>query len=224
MLDALIALFQHDLRLGWRRRSDLIAPLGFFIIASSLFPLATETKPDYLESLAPGMIWVLNLLAMMISLDRIFSADEEDGWLTKALLAPWPPSLLVLVRAFSHWILTGLPLLFVTPLIGLMLALSWATMPILMLSLIIGGIGLSLLGTLGTCFTLGSRRASLLAGLIILPLAIPLLIFGVGAVKLSQLGQSPYPALLMEAGLVIGLCVLAPWLGGLGLRYFTHHG
>jgi heme exporter protein B len=208
----------RDLILAWRRRSDVLATLFFFIIVVSLFPLGIGPEPAMLRTIAPGVVWVAALLASMLSLGRIFGNDFQDGTLEQLLLTPQPAYLVVLGKVLAHWLISELPLVMVAPVLGLQFGLSENSLVIVVLSLLLGTPVLSLIGSIGAALTLGLRAANVLVALLVLPLYIPVLIFGTGAIEASVSNTSTQPwLLLMVASLVLAF-VFAPWATSAALR------
>ena len=178
----------RDLRVAWRRRSDTLASLFFFVMVASLFPLGVGPEPELLRTMAPGVLWVAALLASMLSLGRLFADDHQDGTLEQLLLAATPLPLLVLGKVLAHWLCTGLLLTLVSPVLALQFDLSWDATAVLWLSLLLGTPLLSLVGAMGAALTVGVRGAGVLLTLLVLPLVTPVLIFGAGAVEASHAG------------------------------------
>jgi heme exporter protein B len=192
-------ILMRDITLAMRRRTDVLTTLFFFIIVVSLFPLGVGTEAKTLRILGPGVVWVAALLASMLALERLFAADYEDGTLEQILLTAQPLSLLVLAKVTAHWLLTGLPLVVIAPLVGLQYQLPADALLAMVVSLLIGTPVLSLIGGIGAALTLGLRGGGILLSLLILPLYIPVLVYGAGAVTVSMidLGDAqPYLALL----------------------------
>lgn len=213
-----LAVLKRDLLLSYRRRSDLINPLIFFLMVATLFPLGVSPEPKFLAQLAPGVVWVAALLATLLSMDSVFRSDFEDGTLEQILLSPQPLFVVVLGKVIAHWMLTGLPLTLLSPLLGVMLFLPDGGMGGLMLSLLLGTPTLSLVGAIGAALTVGLRKGGVLISLLVLPLYIPVLIFGTGAVQAAVTGLplDGYLALL-GAMLALGI-VMAPLAIGAALR------
>ena len=218
MNNAWVTVLRRDLLLALRRRSDVATTLFFFLIVSSLFPLGIGPEPAVLSSIAPGVLWVAALLAGMISLTRLFAADFADGSLEQMLLAPQPLALLVTAKIFAHWIVCGLPVVMLAPLIGLQYALPNDALLTLVFSLLLGTPALSLIGAIGAALTLGVRGSGLLVALLVLPLYIPVLIFGAGAVAASQHGMTPQAHLSLLGAISILALVLAPLATAAALR------
>lgn len=204
--------------LAMRRQSDVLITLFFFIIVVSLFPLGVGPEMNILRAIAPGVLWVAALLASMLSLGRLFSIDYMDGTLEQLLIAPSPLFLLVLGKMISHWLVSGLPLVLMAPILGIQYDLSMEALGVLTLSLLIGTPILSLIGAIGAALTLGVRGGGVLVSLLVLPLYIPILIFGAGAVEASAAGLG-YDAhfSLLGAVLLISL-VFSPWAAAASLR------
>ncbi|OIR04645.1 heme exporter protein B [mine drainage metagenome] len=218
MNNAWLTVLKRDLLLALRRRSDVATTLFFFLIVSSLFPLGIGPEPAVLSSIAPGVLWVAALLAGMISLTRLFAADFEDGSLEQMLLAPQPLTLLVTAKVFAHWLVCGLPVVLLAPLIGLQYALPGDALLVLVWALLLGTPALSLIGAIGAALTLGVRGSGLLVALLVLPLYIPVLIFGAGAVAASQNGMSAQAHLSLLAACSLLALVLAPMATAAALK------
>jgi heme exporter protein B len=218
MNGAWMTVLKRDLLLAFRRRSDVATTLFFFLIVSSLFPLGIGPEPAVLSSIAPGVLWVAALLAGMLSLTRLFAADFIDGSLEQMLLAPQPLTLLVTAKVLAHWLVCGLPVVLLAPLIGLQYALPNDALFVLIISLLLGTPALSLIGAIGAALTLGVRGSGLLVALLVLPLYIPVLIFGAGAVAASQHGMSAQAHLSLLAACSLLALVLAPLATAAALR------
>jgi len=213
-----LAMLGRDLRLAYRQGSDVVLALAFFIIAASLFPLGVGPDPAVLAGLAAGVIWVLALLSVMLSLDRLFQADYDDGALELMALSPVPMTLLVLAKSLSHWLTTGVPLLVLAPVIAVMLNMPAEGFLPLIVGLAVGTPTLSLIGAIGAALVLGARRANLLTALLVLPLYIPVLIFGVTAVDAALAGMPIRPHLLLMAAILAAALPLAPWAAAAAIR------
>lgn len=218
---ALIALVQRDLRLAGRRRSEATLPIVFFIVAVGLFPLGVGPEPQVLRQIAPGVVWVCALLAAMLSINSLYATDHADGTLEQMLLCGQPLLAIAAARSLSHWLLTGLPLVLVAPLFGLMFDLSPDGIAALWLGLLLGTPVLSLLGNVGAALTLGLRSGGMLVFLLVLPLAVPVLIFGAGAVGAVEVGLSPRPHFALLGALLLGSGLLAPLASAAALRIST---
>lgn len=212
------AVYQRDLRLAWRRRTEALLPVAFFLVAASLFPLGVGPDPQVLKLIAPGVVWVCALLAAMLSMPPLFAADHADGSLEQLLLAPGAGLAVAVAKAAAHWTISGAPLVVGAPLLGLLLGLPAEELPVLFASLLLGTPILSLLGGVGAALTLGLRSAGMLIVLIVLPLAIPALIFGAGAAAAVDAGQSPSPHLSLLGALLIACLLGAPPATAAALR------
>lgn len=208
----------RDLMLAWRRRADVLSTLFFFVIVVSLFPLGIGPETQLLRSVAPGVVWVAALLASMLALGRLFSNDHQDGTLEQMLLSPQPLYLLVLGKVMAQWVVSEVPLVLIAPLVGVQFGLASDTLLVLFVSLLLGTPVLSLIGSIGAALTLGLRGGGVLIALLILPLYIPVLIFGAGAVDASIMGSSPQANLFLLAALLILSLVFAPWATSAALR------
>jgi len=185
---AFYSLLKRDLLLAFRRRTEMVNPLLFFILVITLFPLGVGNKPQLLQNMAPGLIWVAALLAAMLSLDSIFRSDFEDGSLEQLLLSACPAPLLVLAKVTAHWLVTGVPLIIIAPLLGVLLGLPGQSIGVLMLTLLLGTPVLSLIGAIGVALTVGLRRGGIILSLLVLPLYVPVLIFASNAVEKAVAG------------------------------------
>ncbi len=208
----------RDLTLAWRRRSDVLSTLFFFVIVVSLFPLGIGPEMTLLRSIAPGVVWVAALLASMLSLGRLFANDYQDGTLEQMLLTPQPLYLIVLGKVFAQWLVAEVPLVVIAPLLGLQFGLEPQTLLVLFFSLLLGTPVLSLIGSIGAGLTLGLRGGGVLIALLILPLYIPVLIFGAGAVDASIMGADPAANLYLVAAVLALAAVFAPWAASAALR------
>ena len=217
-MNAFIAIVRRDLLLAARRKSEVFTALFFFMIVVSLFPLGIGPEADMLRKIAPGILWVAALLAAMLSLNRMFAADHQDGTLEQMALSPTPLALLVAGKVLAHWLVSGLPLVFLAPVLGIQFDLSARALGVLMFSLLLGTPLLSLIGAIGAALTLGVRGGGVLLSLLVLPLYVPALIFGAGAVEadISGLGGGGHLALL-GAQLALAL-FFAPWAATAALR------
>lgn len=213
-----MSIFRRDLTVALRRSTDILTPLVFFVIVVSLFPLGVGPEPNMLQSMAPGVLWVAALLATMLSLNQLFANDYADGTLEQLALAPHPLAVLVLAKTIGHWVLTGVPLVLISPLLALQLHMSADAMGALVLSLLLGTPVLSLLGSVGAALTLGLRGGGVLVSLLVLPLYTPVLIFGAGSVAQAAAGMDTEAYLsLLGAFLALALS-LAPWATAAALR------
>ncbi|MBL78718.1 MAG: heme exporter protein CcmB [Nitrosomonadaceae bacterium] len=211
-------VIQRDLLLAMRQRSDILTTLFFFIIVVSLFPLGVGPEMNMLRAMAPGVVWVAALLASMLSLDRMFSSDYLDGTLEQMMLSPQPLFLLVLGKALAHWMVTGVPLVLISPILGFQFDLQIDALIILGISLLLGTPVLSLIGAIGAALTLGLRGGGVLVSLLVLPLYIPVLIFGAGAVEAISAGLNAGAHLSLLGAFLLASIVLAPWATAAALR------
>lgn len=221
-MSALAAIVRRELRLAWRSPGDSLNVLLFFVLTVVLFPFGVGPAAEILERIAVGVIWVMALLACLLSLDRLFRDEYEDGGLDLLILSPAPLELLVLGKILAHWLTTALPLIIVSPLLGLLLQMPPQAFPVLALSLLLGTPTLSLIGAIGAGLTLGARRGGVLVALLILPLYIPILVFGVAAVDAAAQGLSAQPHLLLLGGLLALFLPLAPVATAAALRQALH--
>jgi len=217
-LHAFFVLLKRDLTLAYRHRTELANPLLFFVIVVSLFPLGITPEQKILQTLAPGVIWVAALLAAMLSLDSLFRADFEDGALEQIVLNQHPLSLLVLAKVLAHWLVTGLPLLVLAPLLGVLLFLPGKAMLTLLATLALGTPILSLVGAIGVALTVGLRRGGVLLSLLVLPLYIPVLIFAANAVNSAAASIDVAGQLYFLAALLMLALTLAPLAAAAALR------
>ena len=213
-----LAVVRRDVALALRHGSDAAMVVAFFVIAVTLFPLGVGPEPNILARMAAGVVWATALLAAMLSLDRLFQADFEDGGLETLALAPVPLELAVAAKCLAHWLTTGLPLLATAPLLALLLGLDGAGYGALLAGMALGTPILSLLGAVGAALVLGARRAGALVPLLVLPIAVPVLIFGVGAVEAAIGGLGARPHLLLLAALLVLALPLCPWAAAAALR------
>ena len=212
------ALLRRDLALASRRLADAGMGLAFFALALSLFPFGVGASPDILARIGAGVVWVVALLAVLLTLDRLWLADHEDGSLELLLLAPVPLELLVVVKCLAHWLTTGLILAIASPLMGLLMNLPAAGLWAVPLALLLGTPTLTLIGSIGAALLLGSRRGSVLMALLVLPLYIPVLIFGVAAVEGEMLGLGGTAPLLILAAMFLAALALTPFATAAALR------
>ncbi|MGZ4959970.1 MAG: heme exporter protein CcmB [Methylomonas sp.] len=207
---AFFAIIRRDLLLAFRRRAEMANPLLFFVMVVTLFPLAVGAQPNLLQTMAPGVIWVSALLATLLSLDSLFRSDFEDGSLEQMLLSPHALSILVLGKIVAHWLVTGLPLLLVAPLLALFLGLPQQAMGTLWLTLILATPLLSLIGAIGVALTVGLRRGGMILSLLVLPLYIPVLIFASNAVDRAATGLPVTAQLNILSAMLLAALVLVP--------------
>lgn len=209
---------RRDLRLALRQGSDSLMVVTFFVLTVVLFPFGIGPEAGILERVAPGVLWVTALLASMLSLDRLFQADYEDGSLELLVLTPTSLMVVVLAKVLAHWLTTGLPLLVAAPLLAVLLHMNGDGFGVLMATMLIGTPVLSLIGAIGAALVLGARRGGVLVSLLILPLYVPVLIFGVGAIDAAVLGLSAQPHVLILGAMLAACLPLAPWATAAALR------
>ena len=218
LIHAFQAVIKRDIRLAIRQPSEIAQPVVFFVIVVSVFPFGVGSNPDQLTAIGPGIVWVGALLATLLALDNLFRSDFDDGSLEQLILSEHPLSVLILGKILVHWCVTGLPLIIVTPLLGVLLGLDTPTLIILMGSLLLGTPTLSLVGAIGSALTISIRRAGLLVTLLVLPLYIPILIFGAGAASAAQSGLPTAGHLYMLGAIAMGAIALAPIATSAALR------
>jgi heme exporter protein B len=214
----LIPVFLREIRLALRHPAEALAAVLFFVIVCALFPFGVGPSPEALARLAPGALVTAALLAALLPLDRLFAGEAEDGSLDLLLTAGLPPAGLAVAKAAAHWVLTGLPLLIATPVAAALLALPTEAWSIAMLALALTSAILSLLGTLGAALTLGARRGGVLLPLLVLPLAVPVVIFAAGAIESASAGAESRPFLLLLGAFLAAALPLAPLAAGAALR------
>ena len=217
-MTAFFSLLKRDLKLAFRQGSDSVMVIVFFIVVVILFPLSIGPEQKILARISAGVIWVAALLAAMLSMDRLFAADYEDGSLDLLIISPHPTEILVLAKVLAHWLTTGLPLIVVSPLLGVFLYLQTDGFWVMIMSLLLGTPVLSLIGAIGAALTLGARRSGVLISLLILPLFVPVLIFGVSAVDAALMGLPTRPQLLILGAFLLLATALGPWASAAALR------
>jgi heme exporter protein B len=208
----------RDLLLAVRRPGDVATALLFFVIVASLFPLGIGAEPNLLRAVAPGVIWVSALLSSMLSLGRLFAADYDDGTLEQMLLGAAPLGVVVAAKAFAHWLVSGLPLVAIAPLVALQYDLSPALYGVLALSLLLGTPVLSLIGAIGAALILGTRGGGVLLALLVLPLYVPVLIMGAGSVEMAEAGLGAAGQVLLLGAMLVVAAAFAPWAIAAALR------
>ena len=218
MLAAVRCVVHRDLLLALRRRSDVATALLFFVIVASLFPLGVGAEPNLLRAIAPGVIWVAALLSTLLSLRILFESDHEDGTLEQMLLGAAPLGVVAAAKALAHWLVAGLPLVAIAPLVALQYDLAPGLLGVLALSLLLGTPVLSAIGAIGAALTLGLRGGGVLLALLVLPLYVPVLIMGAGAVEMASAGLGGQGQLLILAALAIVAAAFAPWAIAAALR------
>ena len=218
MLNIVFSLIARDLRLSLRRQADIASVLFFFIIVVSLFPLGIGPETEQLRKLAPGVLWVAALLATMLSLPRLFADDHRDGTLEQLALSPQPLGLIVLGKVAAHWLVSGLPLALIAPVLGIQFDLSGDALFVLTAAILLGTPALSGIGAIGAALTLGLRGGGVLLSLLVLPLYIPVLIFGAGAVDATVSGLGGEGHLSLLAAMTIAAIGFAPWASAAALK------
>ena len=211
MFTAWRQIFKRDLLIAFRQRSEIVHPLIFFVMVVSLFPLAIGDDKVLLQKIAPAIIWVTALLATMLSLDTLFRSDFEDGSLEQMTLLKTPLSLLVTAKITAHWVITGLPLILITPLLAVLLYMPTESISMLLLTLLLGTPTLSLIGAVGIALTVGLRQGGVILSLLILPLYIPVLIFATLALQNSAQGFSAEAQLAMMLAILVLAITLSPF-------------
>ncbi|MEJ2764125.1 heme exporter protein CcmB [Photobacterium sp. MCCC 1A19761] len=218
MMKAIVQVIRRELLIAFRRQADVFNPLWFFIIAITLFPLGVGPEPNLLARIAPGIIWVAALLAALLSLERLFRDDFVDGSLEQMLMMPTPLPVLAFAKMVAHWLLTGVPLLLISPLLAILLSLDWQTWLAVVLTLLVGTPTLSFLGAIGVALTVGLRKGGVLLSLLILPLYIPVLIFATAAIDAASLGMAYNGQLALMGAMLVGSATLAPFAVAASLR------
>ncbi len=218
MLAALKTVIVRDLTLSMRHKSDVLTSVFFFVIVVTLFPLSVGPEAELLRSMGAGVVWVAALLASMLSLTRLFADDYNDGTLEQLLLAPQSLSVIVLGKVIAHWLISGLPLVLISPLLGLQFGLSGDALVMLTVTLVLGTPVLSLIGAIGAALTLGLRGGGVLISLLVLPLYIPVLIFGAGGVEATAAGMGAEGHLSLLGAILIMALLLTPWASAAALR------
>ena len=218
LMTGLVATARRDLLLAWKRPGDVLNPLFFFAMVCTLFPLAVGPSVEQLQFSGPGVLWIAALLAMLLSLNSLFLADFEDGSLEQLLVSSQPLVMLALGKTVAHWITTGLPLVLISPLLAMTFRMPLATTGVLIASLVFGTISLSLLGSVGAALTVGLHRGTALLSLLILPLAMPVLIFGARTVSLAAAGDVYSGGIMALAAYAIAALSLAPFATAAALR------
>ena len=218
LMQGFIAIVRRDLRLAVHNRSDLVNPLLFFLIVVSLFPFGVGSSPEELRLIGPGVIWVAALLATLLGLDYLFKPDFDDGTLEQMTLSPHPLTLLVLGKILVHWLISGVPLVLISPLLAVFMNIKYELIPVLMASLLIGTPSLSLIGAIGVALTAGIRRGGVLLTLLVLPLYIPILIFGASLLQAASVGLPVSGQFYVLAAILMCALALAPLATAAALR------
>ena len=217
-MSSLAALLSRELRLAFKYGSDSLIVVAFFIVASMLFPFGIGPDPAILQRIAPGVIWIMALLSVLLSLDRMFQSDFEDGSLELLTLGPHPLGLVVIVKLLASWLTSGVPLMAATPILALLLNMDHAVIVPVLASMLLGTPTLTAIGAVGAALTLGARRGSVLLSLLVLPLYVPVLIFGVGVVESVEAGGPVSAPLLMLAAFLLVAIVMAPLAAAAAIR------
>ncbi|MDA9556832.1 heme exporter protein CcmB [Vibrio sp.] len=210
MMTSFFAIMRRELLMAYRRQADVLNPLWFFIIVITLFPLSIGPEPQLLSRIAAGIVWVAALLSALLSLERLFRDDFQDGSLEQLMLMPLPLSVVVIAKIIAHWVLTGLPLIIISPLLALLLSLNWDVWLAVVLTLLIGTPTLSFIGGIGVALTVGLQKGGVLLSLLILPLYIPVLIFATSAIDTASLGLPYTGQLAILAAMLTGSITLTP--------------
>ncbi|AJR09530.1 heme exporter protein CcmB [Photobacterium gaetbulicola] len=217
-MSAIFQVIRRELLIAFRRQAEVFNPLWFFIIVITLFPLGVGPEPNLLARIAPGIVWVAALLAALLSMERLFRDDFVDGSLEQMLLMPTPLPVLAFAKMIAHWLLTGLPLLLISPLLAILLSLEWETWKAVVLTLLIGTPTLSFLGAIGVALTVGLRKGGVLLSLLILPLYIPVLIFATSAIDAAGLGMPYNGQLALMGAMLVASATLSPFAVAASLR------
>jgi heme exporter protein B len=217
-MNALFAVIRRDLRLALRQGSDSMMVVAFFVLTVVLFPFGVGPEAGILERVAAGVLWVTALLASMLSLDRLFQTDYEDGSLDLLTMAPMPLSVVVLGKVAAHWLTTGLPLILAAPVLAVLLNMNNEGFGVLIAAMLVGTPTLSLIGAVGAALVLGARRGGVLLSLLVLPLYVPVLIFGVSAIDAAVMGMEYRAQLLIMGAMLLVSLALCPWATGAALR------
>ena len=220
MIRTFAAVIMRDIRLAARHGGDLFVPVAFFVLAVLLFPFGIGPEPDVLARVAPGLIWVTALLSSMLSLDRLFAVDYDDGSLDQLVLSPTPLPVFVIAKVLAHWLVSGVPLVIVSPFLALILHLEVSTIGVLMIVMLLGTPILSLVGAVGAGLALGTHRGGVLISLLVLPFCLPVLVFGVSALEASQMGLSYSPSVLILSALLLATFGLCPWVVSFTIKRF----
>ncbi|HBR98654.1 MAG TPA: heme exporter protein CcmB [Gammaproteobacteria bacterium] len=209
-MNTFIALLKRDLLIAYRNRSEVLNPLMFFVLVTMLFPLGIGPSPNLLQNIAPGVVWVAALLSALLSLDSLFRSDYDDGSLEQLVLSPRPLAIIVVARVLAHWVMSALPLLLLSPIMATALNLPVKALGTLLATLVLGTPVLSFIGAIGVALTLGLKRSGMLLALLVIPLYIPILIFGAGAVDIAAAGLPVTGQIYILAALLILSATLAP--------------
>lgn len=220
-MNAFIAIVRRDVTLALRRVSDTVSVVLFFVLAIVLFPLGIGPELNVLARIAAGTIWVAALLAAMLSLDRLFQVDADEGGLDLLVLAPLPLEAVVLAKCLAHWLVTGVPLILSAPILSILLNMGGDGFLVMILAMALATPTLSLIGAVGAALTVGARRGGVLISLLVLPLLTPVLILGASAVDLAVAGLNATPLLMLLGAMLLVAVLLCPWAAAAGLRLAT---
>ncbi|WP_428771653.1 heme exporter protein CcmB [Vibrio sp.] len=218
MLAIMNSIIRRELLIAFRRKADILNPLWFFIIVITLFPLSIGPEPQLLARIAAGIVWVAALLSALLSLERLFRDDYQDGALEQMMLMPVPLPIVVIGKVIAHWLLTGLPLILISPLLAVLLSLDFATWAAVVLTLLVGTPTLSFIGAIGVALTVGLQKGGVLLSLLILPLYIPILIFATSAIDAAALGMAYNGQLAILGAMFMGALTLTPFAISAALR------
>lgn len=218
MISAMVAIIRRELLIAFRRQADILNPLWFFIIVVTLFPLSIGPEPNLLARISSGIVWVAALLSALLSLERLFRDDFQDGALEQMMLMPIPLPLAVMAKVIAHWLLTGVPLILISPLLAILLSLDFNTWSAVVLTLLIGTPTLSFVGAIGVALTVGLQKGGVLLSLLVLPLYIPILIFATSAIDAAGLGVAYNGQLAILGAMLAGAATLTPFAISASLR------
>ncbi|WP_154180278.1 heme exporter protein CcmB [Vibrio furnissii] len=218
MLSTMSTIIRRELLIAFRRQADIFNPLWFFIIVITLFPLSIGPDPSLLSRIAPGIVWVAALLSVLLSLERLFRDDYQDGSLEQMMLMPVPLPVVVISKVLAHWLLTGVPLILISPLLAILLSLDMNTWLSVVLTLLLGTPTLSFIGAIGVALTVGLQKGGVLLSLLVLPLYIPILIFATSAIDAASLGMAYNGQLAILAAMFMGALTLTPFAIAAALR------
>lgn len=218
MLSTMTTIIRRELLIAFRRQADIFNPLWFFIIVITLFPLSIGPDPSLLSRIAPGIVWVAALLSALLSLERLFRDDYQDGSLEQMMLMPVPLPVVVISKVLAHWLLTGMPLILISPLLAILLSLDMNTWISVVLTLLLGTPTLSFIGAIGVALTVGLQKGGVLLSLLVLPLYIPILIFATSAIDAASLGMAYNGQLAILAAMFMGALTLTPFAISAALR------
>ncbi|CCN70440.1 heme exporter protein CcmB [Vibrio nigripulchritudo] len=218
MISAMVAIVRRELLIAFRRQADILNPLWFFIIVVTLFPLSIGPEPNLLARISSGIVWVAALLSALLSLERLFRDDFQDGALEQMMLMPIPLPLAIMAKVIAHWLLTGVPLILISPLLAILLSLDFNTWSAVVLTLLIGTPTLSFVGAIGVALTVGLQKGGVLLSLLVLPLYIPILIFATSAIDAAGLGVAYNGQLAILGAMLAGAATLTPFAISASLR------